>query len=86
MGRRRERRDLGSVFNAGLRRYGAPVARGRRPRRTFSHGGVCVTDFEVKCQCLHAPQKYAPMGPLSPRAIFFRPIARMAIVAALRLA
>jgi hypothetical protein len=45
-----------------------------------------VADFEVKCQRLHVPHRYAPVGPLSPRAVFLRLIACMATVAVVRLA
>ncbi len=34
----------------------------------------------------NVPQRYAPVGPLSPRAVFLRLIARMATVAVVRLA
>jgi hypothetical protein len=56
----------------------------QRIRGPLSQGGVWVEDFEVRCQHLHVPQKCAPVGPLSPRAIFLRLIARMAMVAAVR--
>lgn len=50
----------------------------------FSQGGTCVPDFEVRCQRLHVPHRYAPVGHLSPSAERFLVMARMAMVAAVR--
>ena len=55
------------------------------PLRALTHGGVCVGDFDVRCHRLHPAHQYAPVGALSPRAVFLRLIAYMATVAARQL-
>jgi hypothetical protein len=57
----------------------------RRALQAFTQGGVCVGDFDVKCHRLHLEHKYAPVGALSPRAVFLRLIACRATVAARQL-